>query len=75
MHGSVWQGRQAGYCIVLMSIMSINFAVNQLGDSLARQKRWLILRFNWYKEPAALAAADNFFEWSAFYTSNGRADQ
>ena len=42
-------------------LMSIKYAVNQLVDTLARHMRWLILRFNWHDEPAALAAADTFF--------------
>jgi hypothetical protein len=42
-------------------LMSIKYAVNQLADTLARNMRWLILRFNWHDEPAALAAADTFF--------------
>ena len=41
-------------------LMSIQFALNQLVDSLARHMRWLALRFNWYNELVALAAADTF---------------
>ena len=42
--------------------MCIQYAVNQLVDALARHMCWLILRFNWHDEPAALAAADTFFK-------------
>ena len=42
--------------------MCIQYAVNQLVDTLTRHMRWLILRFNWHDEPAALAAADTFFK-------------
>ena len=47
-------------------LMCIQFAVNQLADTLARHMHWLVLRFNWHNEPAALAAADTFFQTVTF---------
>ena len=43
-------------------LMCIQYAVDQLVEALARHMISLILRFSWYDEPAALAAADTFFK-------------
>ena len=43
-------------------LMPIQFAVHQLADSLDKHMSWLVIRFNWHNEPAALAAADTFFK-------------
>jgi hypothetical protein len=55
-------------------LMAIGYAVDQLVEALAKHMISLILRFSWYDEPAALAAADTFFKrlMLSVQSSNGR---